>query len=297
MVDREGEELIWDGRRTALDRVDALHERFDPWTGQARLVLRGTGWKLPIEPGYGEARARLRRWLPDVPFQSDWMDGRFPGMPMGLPPSMALALGLTVAATLGTVCAVQLGWWAGLAVALLAVWPLGRLRDGWVVRTDGIRGGPPWAPVVPWYEIDAVVVNVVGRRAWLFTRGRGGGQATSIPTVLLPALRARVRRLGGLELVEGDEGLDDRYLRWRAPAVGIPWGVGLGTVLGAWWTPLPWTTLVVGALVMSGTALLGLMVTLRSRGWGFGSVVAGTLLYALLLLAIALAGGGWIWSS
>lgn len=296
MIERVGQELRWEGRTARLDDVEHLAERYDRWTGRAFLHVQGPDWRIPLAPGYGRIRADLRRWLPDVPFTSDWMDGRFPGAPGLLPPDLSLALAVVGVAVVAGAVSWQLGWWAGLAVALLAAWPIGRLRDAWVVRPEGLRGGPPWARVVPWYDIDHVQVVEVGRRAWLWTRGPGGGQAAWVPRALVPAVRARVRRLGGLDLLEGEEDLDDRYLRWREPAVGVPWGIAAGCAVAAWWTPEPWTVLAAGALAMAGTGLLGLMVVFRSEGWGFGSVVVGTLLYAVVLLAVSLALGGWFGS-
>lgn len=296
-VEREGDELVWGARRAALDDVSALHERFHPWSGRAFLRVSGPDWEIPLQAGYGRSRANLRRWLSDVPFVSDWMDGRFPGSPAGLPPSLALGIGVTLAALVAAMLGNQLGWVAGGLAALLAAWPLGRLRDGWVVRAEGLRGGPPWAPVVPWYDLDEVRIVPGIRRTWIYTRGRGGGQAASLPTALLPAFRARVRRLGGLELTEAPADLEDRYLRWRAPALGVPWGIGIGALLVAWFTPAPWTALTAGAAAMAGTALLGAMVAFRSRGWGFGSVLAGTALYGLILLVIGVGWSGWLGGS
>jgi hypothetical protein len=296
-VERRGEVLVWGSQEVPLAAVTGLHEGFDAWTGRAALRVEGAGWRIPLDEDYGVTRARLRRWLPDAPFRSDWMDGRFPALPAGLPPAVALALGASVALAVALALGWQLGWVAGLGAAILAAWPLGRLRDGWVVRPEGLRGGPPWAPVIPWYDVEAIHLRVGVRRAWLWTRGPGGGQLASVPSALLPAVRARVRRLGGLDLIETDEDLDDRYLRWRAPAVGIPWGVGAGAVGVAFFTATPWTSLVLGALLMMGLALLGLMVTTRSRGWGLGGVMAGTLLYAVVLLAVALSAGGWLGGS
>ena len=296
-VERQGDDLVWGGQRTPLGAVRALHERYHPWTGRAVLHVSGPDWEIPLAAGYGRSRSNLRKWLSDVPFASDWMDGRFPGSPAGLPPSLALGLGVGLAALVAAVLGWQLGWAAGGVAALLAAWPLGRLRDGWVVRAEGLRGGPTWAPVVPWSDIEEVRVIPGKRRTWVYTRGRGGGQAAPIPTALLPALRARVRRLGGIELVEGEADLDDRYLRWRAPAVGVPWGIGIGTLLVAWFTPVPWTALTAGAAAMAGTALLGAMVGFRARGWGFGSVLAGTALYGLILLVLGVGWSGWLGGS
>jgi hypothetical protein len=280
-----------------MSEVRALHERYNPWTGRATLLVEGPAWRVPLRPGYGRTRALLRRWLPDVPFSSDWMDGRFPGAPAGLPPSLVLALGAGVAAVVAVVLGIQLGWVAGGVAALVAAWPIGRLRDAWEVRAEGLRGGPPWAPTVPWYDLDEVRIIQGRRRTWVFTRGRGGGQAAALPTALVPAFRARVRRLGGLEIVASTPDVEDRYLRWRAPALGVPWGIGLGAVAVAWFTPAPWTALTAGAAAMAGTALLGAMVSLRAGGWGVGSVLAGTALYGLLLLVFGVGWGGWLGGS
>lgn len=293
-VEVHGGRLRVGDHEVSLARVLRLEERYGRWTGRAWLALVGTPIRLQLGPGYGAQRRTIREHLGDRPFSSDWMDGRFPGMPGGLPPDLAFALAGALIGVLALVASGQLGASLGLAIALLAVWPLGRLRDGWVVRTDGLRGGPPWAALVPWYDIDEVVVRRGRRRAWIWTRGRGGGQAASLPIALLPAFRARVRRVGGLDLRDATETLDDRYQRWRAPALGIPWGIGAGTLAIAWSTPTPWTTVIAGASAMAATALLGAMVTLRASGWGTGGVAAGTLLYGLLLLVGGLVLGGWI---
>lgn len=296
-VERQGERLVWAGRQAALAEVRGLHERYSGWTGRAWLEVEGPGWKIPVEVGYGEVRAKLRSWLPDVPFSADWMDGRFPAAPAGLPGDLVFAVAITFVAALSGLLAWQLGWHVGLVLALIAAWPLGRLRDAWVVRPEGLKAGPPWAGVTPWYEIEELRIARGRRRVWMWSRGPGGGGAASVPAALVPALRARVRRLGGLELVDATEDTDDRYWRWRAPAVGIPWGIGLGTAVAAFFTPVPWTALTAGAAAMVGTGLLGLVVVFRSDGWGFGSVVAGTVLYGLVLLVVGLGAGGWFLGS
>jgi len=286
------------GSRTVpLAEVRSLRERYGRWSGRAWLALGPVGARVPFGPSYGAHRARLRALIGDRRFESDWMDGRFPGLPGGLPPDLALALATGLFALIALAAASTFGAVVGLGIALLAAWPLGRLRDGWVVRPEGIRGGPPWAALVPWYDVASIHVRIGRRRALIWTRGRGGGHSASLPLVLLPALRARVRRLGGLDLIEGEPGLDDRYLRWRAPALGMPWGLGAGTLLAAPFTETPWTFVVAGAAAMAATALLGAMVTLRAGGWGSGGVLAGTLLYALFLAIAAVVGAGWIGGS
>ncbi len=293
-VDLDGGTVRVGDRRAPRAAVRRLHETYGRWTGRAALRLVGTGLRVPVGPGYGSHRATLLRSFRDVPFASDWMDGRFPGAPGGLPPDLAFALGVGVAAVAAGALGVIVDARIGLAAALIAAWPLGRLRDGWVVRAEGLRGGPPWAPLVPWYDLTSIHVHVGRRRAWIFTRGPRGGHAAPLPLVLLPAFRARVRRLGGLDLIPTVPGLEDRYLRWREPAIGIPWGIGAGTAIIAGFTPTPWTALLAGASATVATGLLGAMVTLRAGGWGAGGVLAATLLYGLLLLLAGLLAGGWI---
>lgn len=294
----EGEHLRAGEQRVPLASVTGLEERYGRWTGRAWLRLAGTSLRIPMERGYGAIRSELRDALGDRPFSSDWSDGRFPGAPGGLPPDLVLGLGLVVLGSFGLTVGLQLGAWLGLAVVLLGVWPIGRLRDAWVVRPEGLRGGPPWSALVPWYDIEQICVRVGKRRSLIWTRGRGPAQAASLPTVLLPALRARVRRLGGMELIEiTDQSLDDRYARWHAPAVGFPWGVGAGSLAVAWFTPTPWTSLVAGAAAMIATGLLGAVVVFRAGGWGTGGVIAGTLFYGFLLLGSGFLLGGWLGGS
>ena len=296
-VEVVGGDLRVGEKRAPLSAIVGLEERYGRWSGRARLVLRGTSIQVPLREGYGEIRARLRQILGDRPFSSDWSDGRFPGSPAGLPPDLVFGISVAFSGAIALVVGLNLGAVAGLAVVLASVWPLGRLRDAWVVRDEGIRGGPPWGSLVPWYDVESVCIRVGTRRAWIWTRGRGATQVASLPRSLVPAFRARVRRLGGIELTEDSVGLDDRYGRWRAPAVGIPWGIGLGTLAIAWFTPTPWTTMVAGAAAMIATGLLGAMVTLRAQGWGTGGVLAGTLLYGFLLLGSGFLLGGWLGGS
>jgi len=239
LIKVDGTDLRWGDRRAPLSAVTALHERYDPWAGRGSLDLHGLGWSVPMGLGYGEMRASLRQALPDVPMSSDWMDGRFPSVAFGVRSNVVLLLSILAAAAVAGFIAVSLGWPAGLAAAGLAMWPLGRLRDAWVVRAEGLRGGPPWATLEPWDAVTEVVVRRGAQVSEVWTRGPGGGHRAALPTALIPAFRARIRRLGGLELREAASNLDDVYARWSRPAVGIPWGIGVGSLLGAGATPDP----------------------------------------------------------
>jgi hypothetical protein len=291
------EDLRISGQTVPLSSIRGFAERYDLLTGRGWLHVEGTTHRIPMDEAYGNIRAALRQVAPDQPFTSDWMDGRFPGQPLGLPQGLVWMIAIVIAGGAAWSAGQTLGIMAGLALVLAAAWPLGRLRDGWVVRPEGIRGGPPWAPIVPWFDVDSIHVVHGRRRVWVYTRGQSGGHLASLPRVLLPAFRARVRRLGGLELQDGEPGTEDQYLRWRAPAFGIPWGIGFGTLVAAPLTPLPWTSLVAGASAMTATALLGMMVAFRAGGWGTGSVAAGTLLYAFVVLVLSLAASPWVGGS
>jgi hypothetical protein len=141
--------------------------------------------------------------------------------------------------------------------------------------------------LAPWTGIDEVLVQPGRTTSLVFTRGPDGGHRARIPNVLLPAFRARVRRLGGLVVQEGSPGLDDRYAVWRGPAIGIPWGVAAGAGVGSAFAADPWPVLAMSAWVVLGTGLLGAVVVARHGGWRFGAVVGAILLYGVVVAAVA----------
>jgi hypothetical protein len=290
----DGERLRWGGREVPGSAVQGFHERYDALTGRAWLEVVGAGWRIPISSGYGPVRARLREAFPDRPFVADWMDGRFPAAPLGLPQDLVTALAGLVAVAAVVAAALLTGPWGALAVAVASAWPLVRLRDGVVVRKEGVRVGPPWAAITPWHEVVSVDVEVAGRRGKVGLVTASGGAVVGIPAVLAPALRARLRRLGALEPGDRADGLDAKYARWRAPATGIPWGILAGTPIAAAFSPDPWVALTAGLLAMAATAVLGSAVEARATGWGAGAVLWATLTYAIVLAAIGLGVGGWV---
>ncbi len=287
----DGDELVWGDRRVPTDRVRRFAERVSPWSGAAWLEVEGPGWRVPIDADYGVSRAALRRALHAVPFDADWQDGRFPARPLGLPEGVAMGVGLLAALAAVIAVAILAGPAGAVAVGVIGAWPVVRLRDRVVVRDEGLVAGPPWAPSLPWHEVEGAqaALGRWGTRVWV-SSSRGVFAAT-LPTAIVPALRARLWRLGGVKLEDARlEGLDATYAVWRVPAAGIPWGLLVGTVCVAPWTGRPWVALLAGLTAMTGTALLGAAVEARGTGWGAGAVLWATLTYAVVLAALTL---GW----
>lgn len=293
----DGTHLRWRDRVAPAATVVGFHERFGRFSGRAWLEVRGPGWRVPIGPGYGPVRVALRGAFPDQPFTSDWMHGRFPSLPGGIAPGLVFASCATAVLIAVAVVGVGVGGGAAALVAAASIWPLGRLRDAVVVGARGVRAGPPWAPRVPWYQIDSAHVRSGPVRSEVWIHTHVGVMGASVPTVLVPALRARMWRLGGLNLVEGGDRVDAKYGAWRAPAAGTPWGLLLGTAFAAPFTPTPWTTLVAGLLATAATALLGAAVEARAGGWGTGAVLGFTAVYAVVLAALAIGMAGWVGAS
>lgn len=279
----------------AEEQVHALIERYDPWTGRAWLEVRGTApRRIPIGPGYAARRAALRRAWPDRPVDADWSDGRFWASPLGWPPYPVVVGGWLVAALAVAGGAAVAGGTGAAAVAVAAAWPLVRLLDAVHVGRRGVRVGPPWALVVPWHDVQDVGLHRIGRSVHVWVRTRTGAASGTVPPVLVPAVKARIRRLGGLAPTAGDGGLDVRYARWRAAANGLPWGVLAASVAAAFVVADPWPVLGAGLLVVAGLALLGAAVEARAGGWGTGAVLWLALLYAVVLAALSIGSSGWL---
>ncbi len=286
----------WGVREAPVRSVTGFAERYGTWTGRAWLEVLGPRWRVPIDRGYSEVRCTLRAELPDRPWVSDWSEGRFPAAPWGLPSDPLTVLAVTVVAISAIGVAAVAGPWGAGAVVLGASWPLVRLRDGVRVHRLGVRVGPVWAGRVGWHDIERVhLVSGRGRGVVVVVHSRFGMAGATVPAILVPALRARMRRLGGLDLLQGPgDRLDTRYARLRALAVGAPWGVGLTTCAGVWFTPRPWDALAVGLGVTAAVALLGAAIQARATGWGAGAVLWLTVLYGALLGFASAAASGWV---
>ena len=290
----DGEELIWGENRIALNEVRGFYETISPWTSRGALRVIGPEWVIPIVEGYGEDRKWLRETLPSVPFESDWMDGRFPVRALGLPPAWASLVAVSVAAIL----AASVGWVVGGAGAMLMIlawaWPFGHVRSQVVIQTQGVRFGPPWAALTPWHQVQRVYVKAGQSASRIRMQSSRGGGSCVVPSVLLPAIRARLWRLGGLQLESSDDKISARYARWSAPSWGLPWGILLGCSVAVWFANEPWHVLTVGVICSAALGLLGAAVRARAHGWPAGGALWMVALYALGLVTLSLALGGWL---
>ena len=294
MIRREGDVLHWSDRSTPLESVTSLVERFEPWTGRAWLQVCGPDWQVPIDQHYGANRRNLRLWCSSLPFRSDWSDGDFPSAPGGLPPALAtLAVICGFTSSAAALAVTEHSWSAGVLLAVGAL-VLARVRDRARVSRSGLRIGPAWAPMLLWSEIEAVEWQRHGRTVHVWARSPYGSAAATLPLVLLPALVARIARVGRVPVREAIPSSGARYERWLAPATGAPWGVLLGAALITPMAPTPWLPLFLGLTIAGGLAMLGAAIHARATGWGMGAVFWLMLLYSCLLFLTGAAWRGWM---
>jgi hypothetical protein len=281
-----------DGLRRGSDwapreAVLGFRERYGRWSGRAWVEVVGPGWTLPLDAGWAPLRSALRSAYPDRPFVSDWRSGWFPGMVWGGPVDRVTAFAAPLALACAGAAAAQTPA-LGLAAGALALWALARLRDRVGVFRGGVRVGPVWAPLVDWTEVRAVRAVRQGAQARVTVDAAGGSASACIPAALVPALRARVLRLGGVVVLDGGgDPLDDAYRRVQAAAAVAPWGLLAGATAVAPFTDQPAWTWTNALLASSGAALLGQAVEARATGWGLGGVFWMTLLHGLVLAALA----------
>ena len=271
----------------ALDGLDAAWgfvERFDGWTGRGWLQIRGPQprW-VRMDAGYTATRRWLRSRFPDRPFTSEWaLDGRFPTAPLGGPAHLIHAIGWAV-----VVAALSVACWLGGAGSAAVVgvgggWLLVRMLDGVAVHRRGLAVGPPWVAVIPWHDVLEVVVEPRRRHLRVWAHTVHGAWSGTVPAVLLPALRARVRRLSGLQVRDNLEPTTLRYAAWRSAARSLPVGALLVVVVAPWTAPDPWAVIAAGLPVVAGLTLLGAAVHARATGWGMGAVLWMIALYTLV---------------
>lgn len=276
---------LWnEGAPVPPEQVQGFEERFDPWSGEVRLRVRGLGADVGADEGYGALRASLRRAFGDRPFVATWSDGVFPHGWFGsraVVGAGVAVLGLVAVAVLGAHWP-PVGVGAGALLAWAALRMVARVR----VTRAGVAAGPAWAPRVPWHAVTAAHVAVEGGVARVAIAHRDGWCEGEVPEAVLPALRARVRRLGGLELVAMPGAVELGYQRWREPAWGAAWGFGLGALAAVAASPAPWELLPLALGMATAGALLGVAVAWRASGWGAGAAFLLSLLYALGFTAL-----------
>jgi len=275
--------LRCDGRRVPASEVHGFEERYDPWARSAFLRVRGPGHEEVIGPGYGQLRRQLRRAFPDRPFVASWDDGRFPSGWVARRGWLVRTVALVGAALGASLVLGAFGQASGVAVGCVVAWAIA-VRLGVVrVRRRGIAVGPPWAPVRPWHAVEQVTFHIDGEVTEVEAHGAWGGSRATVPTVLLPALRGRVRRLGGLALVPHGDAADRAYRLLRPVTWGAAWGLLVGGLSTAVVQPSPWDALGAGALLAVVGGLAALAVEARAIGWAFGAILALTMLYGVVL--------------
>lgn len=270
-----------------------FHERYSTWTGRAWLeivVEDGASTRVartvPIDATYAALRRELRERYPHAPYDASWASGGFPASPLGLPvDTLVVVLAVALAGVVGWVTAShQVGW-----LALGFAYPILRLRDGLQVTSQGLRAGPAWAPLVPWHDVQLVRIARSWRTNRVYVVGRHGASSGTVPTALLPALRARLRRQGGVRMEETGGPMDLSYGVWRAVAPAVAWGTLAGTLLFAPFTADPWRTVLAGGLAATALGLLSATVEARASGWGSGAIAFASAVYGVVLTALAIA--------
>lgn len=273
----------------------AFVERCSRWTGRAWLEVHAAGGvaRRAAGPGYREARDRLRRSHPFVPWSADWGDGTFDPAPWGLPGHPVAVGAAGLAASGVTAAALAGGPLAAAGAAALALAPFLRLLDHASVTAAGIRLGPAWAARIGWADVERVGLHAAGGRTRVWFTSRYGGAVVDVPPAVAPAVRARLRRFSGLPPELGDGGADLRYARGWAAATGVPWGVALGTALACPLAADPFAVAFAGGLVATALGALGAATTARGSGWGAGAVFWSTVAFAVVLAGVAI-GGRWV---
>jgi hypothetical protein len=272
--------------------VVGFAEHWDAWSQQAWLEIIGPGWRINVDSEYATLRRSLRRRFPAHRFHADWRAGRFPPAPSRWPFPMVWVSLIGVSSGVAFGLAWGVGAWAAALWLAVWMWPMARLHDRVEVTSDGLSLGPAWAASVPWHDVGAVYFHREGGRAVIWAKTPWGSTPTAVPVLLLPPLRARIRRLSGLEIAERLPDLDRRYGSWVQASAGIPWGVLVGGAASVWFLPRPWFGWILILLISATLGLLGASVRARNTGWGGGAVLWATVAYGVVLLAISL--GGWL---
>lgn len=268
--------------------MNALRERYGWWSRAAWAEVDGV--RLPLDANYGRMRAEIRARTPDLEVVAEWRDGVFPPAVL-LPRAWVIVVGVGGSALLAGAAAFQWGAAVGGGAAVAGALALARARDRVIVEDEGLTLGPAWAPRMAWHEIEKISLFPSGWRTLVLAQGVAGSAAAWIPTPLLPALRAKIRRQGGLELGTGATRGELRAALWRGPALGMSWGGLLGPLAVAPWTADPWPWLLAGIVLWSAFSMMQAAVEARVSGWGLGAVLAMSALYGGVLVLFGLALG------
>jgi hypothetical protein len=281
------------GRAVGDGAVLGFHERLDAWRGRLWLDVAGAGVSVAVDDSavdaYGRLRAALRARWPRRPFTAAWgASGGFPGRVLGGPPAPLTAALAVVALALSGVAGAVLGVGVGAAVGVVLGLGVGRLRPRLVVGEDGVRAGPAWAPSIGWHELDGVRLEARGATTRVHLLHRRGVVTVGVAAVVVPAVRARLLRLGGLEAEEGGLDLDAAYHALRPVALGAPWGVAIAGLAVAPLTSVPWEVVAWTAVAAALSGVVGAAATARADGWKAGGVVWMMVAWGVVLLGLAL---------
>lgn len=282
----DGDDVVVGDDRAPIRSVLGVIERVDPWRGRLLVTVVGVGGAVAPGSGYGEARRALRAH--DVPVVSDWEDGRFPAVPLGLPEGTGTALAVVVALVGVAGAAWWLGAFGGIVAGLVGGWGVARARDRLVMTEEGLRVGPAWAPWVRWADVAALGVRPAGRSSVVvWARGHAGG-GVRVPASLVPAIRARAWRIGRVPMHEATPSVLEQHQGWAAAAVGVPLGlIVVSPVVMATSAPFAW--LVALYWVAGAVGALGAAVTARASGWGAGAIGWMVVVYGVVLGAVSYA--------
>lgn len=259
---REGS-VVWSGGEVQLVEILGIHEGIDPWTGQPQAWAEGTAAVWPLDDHWTVRRTVLRQHLADRPWTSDWSKtGRFEGTVGvwgGRWAQVVLSL-LTIGGLLGLAHVVSPAWlYTAASVCAVGVLSLSRRL---VVDELGIRCGRYGSPLWGWHEIEDVRVQTSGDRSQITVIGPMVG-TIELPTGVLPAVRARIARLGRMDLSNGAPTLDHWY---RQRETGLHWAPWVFMMLMSGLVVLDMARPAQVVLGGMGLGALGRAVALRQRG-------------------------------
>lgn len=277
-------ELAWGERRVPVAGVEGFHAAWDEVLGRGVLLCVGPGWRVPLDAEHGARWRALRAEFPARPFTTDWDHGLFPGAGAA---GLRFGAALSVAAVATAVVAHSAGVVAALGAAIGLGWALAGLRTTLQVSRRGVRAGPVWAGNIPWHRVRGVRVSCRGHAAHLRVLHDDGVAAASVPLLLLPAVRARLRRIGGVRLEVADPDLEEWYLQLAPYSAAAPWALLVICACAAPFTSRPWDVAAAGTLAAGSLAFVDAAVSARRTGWGTGAILWMGCAWALLMAAAA----------